>query len=157
MIKKIITDSSYMFDRCAALLSFPDISPSITDSCYEKDYSIPPLFDEIENSNNLNNTKNIYFEMNKNLISTNLTSIKNNRVNNTLITSDIINILDKIPKINSLSSLINSNVTDVSFMFYYCSSLLSLPDISKWNTENVSNMCYLFGECKSIISLPDII
>ena len=30
-------------------------------------------------------------------------------------------------------------------MFYGCNSLISLPDISKWNTsnaENTSNMCY---------------
>ena len=29
------------------------------------------------------------------------------------------------------------NVTDMSYMFYGCSSLSSLPDISKWNTNNL--------------------
>ena len=33
-----------------------------------------------------------------------------------------------------------SKVTNMSDMFYKCSSLLSLPDISKWNTSNVTNM-----------------
>ena len=37
-----------------------------------------------------------------------------------------------------------------------CLSLLSLPDISKWNTKNVSNMNYMFNRCESLSSLPDI-
>ena len=41
-------------------------------------------------------------------------------------------------------------------MFYYCRSLQSLPDISKWNTENVTNMSYMFYDCSSLQSLPDI-
>ena len=41
-------------------------------------------------------------------------------------------------------------------MFYGCSSLISLPDISKWNTNNVTNMSGLFEGCSSLNSLPDI-
>jgi len=48
------------------------------------------------------------------------------------------------------------NITNMSDMFYECSSLLSLPDISKWNTNNVTNMSSLFYGCKSLSSLPDI-
>ena len=48
------------------------------------------------------------------------------------------------------------NVTDMSYMFYGCSSLISLPDISKWNTNNVTDMNYMFYECSSLITLPDI-
>ena len=36
-----------------------------------------------------------------------------------------------------------NNVDDLSYVFYGCSSLKSLPDISKWNTENV---IYVFSE-----------
>ena len=40
----------------------------------------------------------------------------------------------------------------MSFMFYECSSLSSLPDISKWDTKNVTNMCSMFeGVDKKII------
>ena len=49
-----------------------------------------------------------------------------------------------------------NNITNMSFMFYECNSLSSLPDISKWNTSNVNNMSYMFSECKSLSSLPDI-
>ena len=44
----------------------------------------------------------------------------------------------------------------MSFMFYECSSLSSLPDISKWNTNNVTNMISIFNRCSSLLSLPDI-
>ena len=47
-------------------------------------------------------------------------------------------------------------VTDMSDMFDGCSSLISLPDISKWNTNNVECMSYMFSRCSSLISLPDI-
>ena len=41
-------------------------------------------------------------------------------------------------------------------MFSSCSSLKSLPDISKWDTKNVTDMCSMFSECKSLNDLPDI-
>ena len=49
-----------------------------------------------------------------------------------------------------------NHITDMSWMFYECSSLLSLPDISNWNTNNVKDMSYMFRECSSLVSLPDI-
>ena len=42
------------------------------------------------------------------------------------------------------------------YLFYNCSSLISLPDISKWNTDKVTDISYLFYNCSSLISLPDI-
>ena len=41
-------------------------------------------------------------------------------------------------------------------MFFSCSKLLSLPDISNWNTHNVKNMTGMFGDCPMLTSLPDI-
>ena len=48
------------------------------------------------------------------------------------------------------------NVTNMSDMFSGCSSLSSLPDISKWNTSNVTDMSCMFFGCSSLSSLPDI-
>ena len=48
------------------------------------------------------------------------------------------------------------NITNMSHMFDYCKSLLSLPDISKWNTNKVTDMSYIFSNCRSLSSLPDI-
>ena len=49
-----------------------------------------------------------------------------------------------------------NNVNDMSNMFNRCSSLKSLPDISKWNTNNVNDISSMFSECSSLIALPDI-
>ena len=42
------------------------------------------------------------------------------------------------------------------YMFCNCSSLISLQDISKWDTKNVLAMCEMFKDCSSLTSLPDI-
>ena len=41
-------------------------------------------------------------------------------------------------------------------MFWNCSSLLYLPDISKWNTSNVINMNNMFSQCSRLKKVPDI-
>ena len=40
-------------------------------------------------------------------------------------------------------------------MFEGCSSLESLPDISKWNTNNVTDMSRMFKGCELLKLLPD--
>ena len=49
-----------------------------------------------------------------------------------------------------------NNVINASCMFWGCTSLISLPDISKWNTINVTNIGSLFNQCKYLTLLPDI-
>ena len=44
----------------------------------------------------------------------------------------------------------------MNYMFSGCSSLNSLPDISKWDTKNVTAIEYMFCFCDSLNSLPDI-
>ena len=46
------------------------------------------------------------------------------------------------------------NVTNMSYMFSGCSSLSSLPDISKWNTNNVIEMSSMFSGCKESLNIP---
>ena len=55
-----------------------------------------------------------------------------------------------------LSKWNTSNVTNMEAMFELCISLKSLPDISQWDTSNVEKMSFMFNQCKSLISLPDI-
>ena len=45
-----------------------------------------------------------------------------------------------------------SNVTDMSYMFEYCSGLTSL-DVSSFNTNMVTDMSYMFKGCTSLTSL----
>ena len=49
-----------------------------------------------------------------------------------------------------------SNVIDMSKTFYNCSSLLLLPDISKWDTSNVIDMNKMFYNCISLSLYPDL-
>ena len=60
--------------------------------------------------------------------------------------SDILEI--KLKQIN--------NVTNLSFMFNECISLIELPDISKLDTSDINTMENMFSECSSLLSLPDI-
>ena len=75
------------------------------------------------------------------------------------------NITDLSYMFNQCSSLISlpdlynlklNNLTNISNMFSGCTSLKSLSDISKWDTKNISNMSNLFNECSSLEELPDI-
>ena len=50
----------------------------------------------------------------------------------------------------------NSQVTDISYMFYNCTLLNSLPNLSIWNTNNITKMNNLFYGCESLCFLPDI-
>ena len=51
------------------------------------------------------------------------------------------------------------NINKINSFFYLSnvvSSLESLPEISKWNTENVIDINFIFFGCISLKSLPDI-
>ena len=50
----------------------------------------------------------------------------------------------------------NILVNDISYMFDECKTLISLPDISSWDTKRVNKMNYMFCNCSSLTSLPDI-
>ena len=64
---------------------------------------------------------------------------------------------------SSLSSLTDiskwntNNVEDINHMFGGCSSSLSyLSDISNWNSSNATNLSFMFSGCESLSSIPDI-
>ena len=40
------------------------------------------------------------------------------------------------------------DITNISYMFYGCSSLLLLHNNSNWNIKNVTNMSYMFYGCE---------
>ena len=48
------------------------------------------------------------------------------------------------------------NITNMDSMFYECTSLSNLLDISKWNTNNVTSMHSMFSGCSSLSNLSDI-
>ena len=56
----------------------------------------------------------------------------------------------------NISKWDTSKVTNMGSMFHYCSSLQFLPDISTWDTSRVTDMSYMFESCDSLLDLPDI-
>ena len=54
---------------------------------------------------------------------------------------------DKPEKMNGLN---------LSYIFYNCQSLESLPNISKWNIDNAISLKGMFCNCSKLKSLPDI-
>ena len=49
-----------------------------------------------------------------------------------------------------------SKVRNMSMMFFRCESISSFPDLSKWKTPQVINISHMFSECRSLFSMPDI-
>lgn len=45
------------------------------------------------------------------------------------------------------------NVTNMSYMFSYCSALTAIPQL---NTSNVTNMAYMFQTCKTLTTIPQL-
>ena len=58
----------------------------------------------------------------------------------------------KLTAIEGMSNLITDQLTDMSYMFCWCSSLTSL-DVSNFNTANVTDMSWMFYRCKVQTSL----
>ena len=54
--------------------------------------------------------------------------------------------------IEGIENLNTEEVTDMSEMFYNCSSLTSL-DVSKFNTDKVKNMSYMFNGCSGLTTI----
>ena len=69
------------------------------------------------------------------------------------ITENITNSLISLPDISKWNT---KNVINMSSMLRDCTPLISVPDISKLNTKNVTDMSFMFYSCESLISLPDI-
>lgn len=58
----------------------------------------------------------------------------------------------KLTAIEGMSNLITDQVTDMSYMFCWCSSLTSL-DVSNFNTANVTDMSSMFSYCPALEAL----
>ena len=93
------------------------------------------------------------FSFCKELLSNIYLSVDNfniNDINNSFDGNNSNNFSEKADNSNEINDLnyfkenIFTNVTNMNRIFGGCSSLISLPDISKWDTKNVTNMKYIF-------------
>ena len=151
VFSKNIYNRSDMFNKCVSLLkfySFNDNYNHIEEEVYE--YLVEEdenLIDNYNSDNDINDVHSLYNNLkdNKKIINSQISEQKN-KYSNCSIISDWNN------------NLINSQdiIYVLTGLFYDCSSLISLPDISKWNINNVTNINNMFHNCLSLISLPDI-
>ena len=58
--------------------------------------------------------------------------------------------------LSDVSKWNTNNVTTMKGMFQFCTSLIYAPGVAKLNTDNVTDLSYMFCECVSLPSLPDI-
>ena len=73
--------------------------------------------------------------------------------------NNLSHLFDQCPLLLSLPDISNwdtHNVTDMSYMFFNCTSLNYISDISFWNISKVENMNCMFCNCISLSNLPDI-
>ena len=153
-----VLQMQYMFTNCKKLLHLPDITKwNINNAKNFKgifynvrneisiEYNINKekpkirLFGEIFVKNNYNKC---YIIINNNII--NLCEFYECDENE--ITKEKLNVLlcEKEPMFN------------ISYMFYDCTDLKSLPDINSLNTEKILDMSYMFYNCISLSNIPDI-
>ena len=194
ILKENIQNKSYMFENCDSILELKinDNLDYIENQInFEIDYYYQENNENIiyeENGQKIYDNQEIYrqidfkddevgidedsntlYENSKNNISEIKINSKENNKNSILIYKSLLQskynwinlkfIFCECPSILTLPDISKwntNNVTDMSGMFYNCSSLLSLPDISKWNTNNVTDMSWMFYNCSSLLTLPDI-
>ena len=77
-------------------------------------------------------------------------------VDNIINSSHMFKGCSSLKSLPDISKWNTNQVENMNSMFYGCSSLKSLPDISKWNTNKVKDMNSIFYGCSSLESLPDI-
>ena len=61
-----------------------------------------------------------------------------------------------LSSLHDISKWNTNNVISMYYMLYGCSSLSSLPDISKWNTNNIRDLGHIFDGCLNIIISKEI-
>ena len=55
-----------------------------------------------------------------------------------------------------ISKMKFNNITNIRGIFFYCSSLSYIDDIGEWEIKNIQDICGIFQYCSSLRSLPDI-
>ena len=93
---------------------------------------------------------------NKKILELKLKEIKTITNMSHMFGDDIFNGCESLLSLPDIDKWDTHNVTNMSHMFMCCKSLTSLPDISKWDTKKVTNMSHMFSVCESLSALPNI-
>ena len=150
ILSKEISNISHLFDNCYKLkeIFFCDDTRFIDDKGPHlleeyNDYDNDIFFDFNENSPDNCSEHSLYKNIRTDDIYSNYSEIitkTEEKYNNSTINY----IIDKIIIYQ------HNYYSNMSYMFYKCWSLSSLPDISKWNTNNVIDLTGIFNYCDSL-------
>jgi len=159
---KNITNMSYLFYGCSELKSIPDISNFNTSNVVIMNgmfYNCKSLLSLPDISKwDTSNVKYLGGIYRGNLSLTPLLYDKEilSTPKNEMILSGMFYGCSSLSSLPDISKWNLSNVVNISGMFCGCKSLSYLPNISKWDTSRIDNMSMLFAGCKSLEILPDI-
>ena len=104
-------------------------------------------FDTIIRNTNINDN---------NYLNVSINIYRNLKQNESTISQNYTNFLNEKENFQFYIPLSFFRLTDMSCMFKECNSLISLEDISKWDTYKINDMNNMFFECKSSIKLPEL-
>lgn len=138
-----VTNMSYMYNNCKAS-TFPILNMSkVTDASYM--YYQCSNLTEAPNMD-LSNVGNCFsmFRNDQRLVTCNISDFSNAHGMGGLFNG--CSALTNLP-----SQLITPKVTDTSYMYYNCSSLISVPQM---DTSNVTDMNNMFYKCSSLTTVP---
>ena len=169
ILNKSCYNKSFMFKDCSSLIliKFDNNINNKENTIFNNKKSLNNiLYENEENFFNDKNKKDSFSSNNKEYNNIKIEKIKNFNNNNKQLDlkwdTNISAINEIFANCSSLISLPDiskwdtSKVIDMNKIFYNCRNLSSLSDISEWDTNNATNMDGMFFNCSSLISLPDI-
>ena len=180
-ISTIITDKvidiSYMFFGCISLKYLPDISKWDLKNVKNKENILANINERTREiyynklRKFMSNQIELIYQLNKNnkdgyINLFGKAFVENNKNNCLLIINNILfDIKDKyyyniqesnIDDILIVKLIEKNSISDMSYMFYGCKNLISVINISYWDTINVTNMKSMFHLCKNLKSLGNL-
>ena len=157
VINKNLYNKSYMFKDCKSLLELK-INNNLEYIEDNENFDINNY--ELENNeNNINCWEDEETNLNKSFEfygDNGIDEYNNTYINNisTIKTYNEENNKDSL--LTYLESFkLEYNYVNLKYMFYNCSSLSSLPDISNWNTSNLKNKNDMFSGCNKSLKIPN--
>ena len=147
-VNKKLQIFNYMFYECDSLISMSEIQFYSNIKFNEYNKQANSLVDDkkeqispLNENNELNNGKKINLYLN----------IKD--IDDSTVTKN-----ENIASFTGINFTLNkfNKIIDFSYMFYKCKSLVSISDMSNWNTSQLNNIESMFRECQSLMKLPDI-
>ena len=180
-----LTDLSFMFDKCATLISVEGLNSINTEkvTSMKSMFNLCVMLQEVNVSKMNTAELTDVSQMFRKCAFLNYLNFSGWNTSKITTTKGMFEFCEALEEIDGLDDWDVSNLKDASFMFNYCKNLKEIryldnwntrnlttisnmfkglesmpipPNISKWNTENIVDMTLAFAFCSSLNYLPDI-